>query len=536
MHALITPVSKCEHPKMFFSKRAKKEIYVSCGKCLPCRMARQARWAERIKKESQDHLYTQVIYLDYNDAHIPKYDFDDDPYFLVDNTPRLQEYYKNNPGLQRIDLRELHFHHEYERDYVIDRLNGSVSSLPHPSVYDIQIFKKRLATKICREVTGNYGSFRSAIVAEIGSTTFRPHYHGVIWFDDERILQALKRFVPECWTDSIGNPLGDAHVEAERGNFASYISKYITKPADIPEIYEMPGFKPFFLTSRHPPIGTLCTGARNRYIFDSASPVKVEISGSGDQVNVQVFPIGQSLEARLYPKCPLYSQLSEHDRFELYKMIFDPDGLVYESYEAFKTDLLNKALRKTVEDTLFDFRDFGYNLTHLKADLDQGRFVWNNSLKARLVKLLCQDFTSECSFHMLYSCGLRIQKQKLDFCVSFNDYVRRIFEYYDYKKPQYQLRQFYRQMEQKLFENSDFDLRFFYPLTYYRSGFHPEDHPDSLSFFQNMKDNYFESTKMHRKNGYFESRRLKEYDYNLYCLIKKYLYAKECNENDEAAA
>lgn len=529
------PVCKCEHPKMFYSKHNKKEIFVSCGKCLACRKARQTRWVVKLQNESKCHLYTQVMLLEYNDHSIPMYDYSDDPYFIEDNTPRLKEYYKKNPELKKIDLRDIKFKDDAEYDYIIGRLNGSVTSLPHASVFDIQIFKKRLNTKIKREITGEYGSFRSAIVAEYGSTTFRPHYHCIFFFDDERIVQKLPQFVRDCWKDQDGNSLGFAKVEPDHGHFASYISKYITKPADIPEIYEYPGFKTFFLTSRHPPLGSLCTGAQNRTIFDMCTPKKVEFIREGNQVVPKVFPIGTDLENRIFPKCPLYSKVSVPDRFFLYHLAFDADGLFYESYEAFLNTLLRSSLIVT-QNTLFNFAEFENRLQCLKVDIDQGHLIWKRDNKSVLVRELCGDYTTENSFHVLYSVCNRIRLQKIKFNVSYGDYVRQIFRYYDYCKPQSQLKDWYRQMHDKLIDDPEYDLRFFYPLSFYRAGWHPEESDDSVQWIKDLKQKYFDSTKTHRKNAYFESRRLKEYDYNLYLTIKNYYYAKKCDEAIKAIA
>lgn len=530
------PVCKCEHPKMFYSKRAGKEIFVSCGKCLPCRMARQARWVVRLQEEAKAHMYTMVILLEYNDLKIPQYDISDDGMFLVDNTPRLEEYYRKNPSLKSINLNDLVFDDDAEYNYVLDRLNTTCTALPHASVYDIQIFKKRLNTKIKREITGEYGSFRSAIVAEYGSTTFRPHYHGILFFDDDRILKRLPELVRDCWTDADGNSLGYSKVEPERGHFASYISKYITKPADLPQIYDYPGFKTFFLTSRHPPIGSLLHSAEDRYVFDSCYPQKVEFAREGNTFVPKVFPIGQSLESRLFPKCPLYGKTSRADRDILYRMMFDADGIIYESYQAFFNSLLRYALFKGSENTLFEWNDFEDRLILLKAEIDQGNLIWKNTCKARLVKELCGDFTTENSFHTLYSIGRRIKKQAYNFGYTYTGYVNNIYRYYDIQKPRYQVRRFYSQQEIKRIEDAGFNLRMFYPLTFYNSGDHPEESQDSLDFFRDLHDSYFNHNKSHRKNAYFESRKLKSYDYNLYLSIKNYYHAKECDEALEAIA
>ena len=162
LNYMNTPVSRCEHPKLFYSRKAQKEIYVSCGKCLECRKARQARWVVKLQRESQCHLYTQVVLLEYDDVHVPYYDYsDDDPSVLEEKTPRLDRYYQLYPRLRTLDLNELNLNDDAEYNYVLDRLNGVKSRLAHCSVYDIQNFKKRLNTKIKRKF-GRYGAFRSS--------------------------------------------------------------------------------------------------------------------------------------------------------------------------------------------------------------------------------------------------------------------------------------------------------------------------------------------------------------------------------------
>ena len=162
---------KCEHPKLVKNKYTGKDIFVRCGKCLSCQRSRQAAWISKLQKESKCHLFTYVIHLDYDDSHLPKYDFSSDGEYIVEVTPRLNNYYQKFPHLKKIKLTDLKFETDADYNYFIDRLNSHWTCIPHASVYDIQKFKKRLNTLVKREVTGEYGSFRSAFVSELGGDT-----------------------------------------------------------------------------------------------------------------------------------------------------------------------------------------------------------------------------------------------------------------------------------------------------------------------------------------------------------------------------
>lgn len=162
---------KCQHPKLVHNRYTGKDVFVSCRKCLSCRRAYQAAWASKLQNEAKCHLYTYVIHLDYDERHLPKYDFSSDGDSLIEITPRLDNYYKKYPHLKTIKFNDLKFDTDADRDYFIDRINSHYTCIPHASVYDIQLFKKRLNTLVKRQVTGRYGSFRSAIVSELGGDT-----------------------------------------------------------------------------------------------------------------------------------------------------------------------------------------------------------------------------------------------------------------------------------------------------------------------------------------------------------------------------
>lgn len=557
---------KCEHPKLFFNKYTGEEIFVSCGKCLPCRRAYRSAWTSKLINEAKCHLYSFEVELDYDDAYLPKYDFDyNDPDFLIENTPRLENYYKKYPHLKKIPINELKFDHKSDFHYFVDRINTHHTCIPHASVYDIQLFKKRLNTIICRECSGKFSNFRSAFVSELGSTTLRPHYHGILYFDNPKLLELAKDrngeqvilfdkrhkpyqatyldwFVDRSWRGKDSASFGHARVAPSRGKLASYIAKYLCKFDDIPSFYAHPGLRNIFLTSRKPALGSLCESkAEIRQIFFGASPRRVEFTREGELWCPKVFPIGKSIENRLFPKCLSYDKISRFDRDQLYRIAHFQKGFC-PTYSLFMKCLLPRlfdglTLSQVIKKypgkkTLFD----KYQMALVHGLVWWKRFNVNlenfqSTPLPLLIKKVSRDFETERTFISLYSTSSRVFWQSDVFGISPEEYLLYVYKYHDVNKPQFLLRNFYNTQINVLKRFKDYDQRFFYPLSYSKAGYYPAVAPDALAYQKEIHFKYDQEMKNHFKNDYFE--KLKYKDDKLYKLLKTY-YAQKCNENAQA--
>lgn len=503
-------------------------MFVACRKCLPCRRAYQAAWVTKLQNEAKCHLFVYVVHLDYDERHLPKYDFASDGDSLIEITPRLDKYYQKFPHLKTIKFNDLKFDTDADRDYFIDRLNSHYTCIPHSSVYDIQIFKKRLNTLIKREVTGKYGCVRSAFVSELGGDTFRPHYHGILYFDDERIKAKLPQLVHRAWTDAFGSSFGHSYVEPDRGKAASYIAKYLLKFADLPSFYEHPALRNIFLTSRKPTLGSLFESSSEiREVFSASSPVRVEFQKQGNVWCPVVFPIGQNFESRLFPKCFAYSQILSSERVALYKLYGNGEIRDYRSWQCM---LFNR---------IFDFGNISllcppdqkpYNF--YLAIFQRNEVAPKDNSFSRLVLNITRNFETERSLDTLYNVSKRVYLQSQIFGVSVDDYIKNIFRYHDYNKPQFLLRRFYITQSQVMLNYPDYEKDYFYPLS---SGLDPSEAPDAKAYFASQEFLQKESLKNHYAHMYNETK-LKYRDPILYNLLKKYFYAKECNEALEAIA
>lgn len=146
-------------------------VPVPCGKCPKCRQRRVDGWVFRLLQEEKRHNSSLFVTLTYANPYVPITD------------------------------------------------NGFMSLTKD----DPQKFFKRL-----RKNTG-CNTIRYYLCGEYGDTTWRPHYHAIL-FD------AKEQDIEDAWRDpDTGQPLGHVHFDgAPTGDSIAYVCKYINKEHRIP--------------------------------------------------------------------------------------------------------------------------------------------------------------------------------------------------------------------------------------------------------------------------------------------------------------
>ncbi len=161
----------CINPIQIHSPRRlendKKYIYVPCGKCAWCRKEKRDEWFLRFKVEQRDNKFTKFITLTYSNDNLP---------FYLDEESGEYGYRANKE--------------------------------------DIQKFIKRMRK-------AGY-KFKYFIVSEYAPETQRPHYHGLL-FTDDNITDDVVR---QHWHDGITDT-----QDADDGSL-KYVTKYILKGND----------------------------------------------------------------------------------------------------------------------------------------------------------------------------------------------------------------------------------------------------------------------------------------------------------------
>ena len=168
----------CENPSYVYNRYLDRDVRVNCGKCNSCLNARAKRYITALEAESRLHKYAFMVNLTYDDKHLPVVGLSDDLNSL--------EYV--NRDAESIPLHEVLAFDNSPRDieYLSSRLRDPLM-LPVPFIKDVQDFLKRLNKRIHDKFTNTYENFRYFFCTEIGGTTFRTHYHGIIYFDSDPV-------------------------------------------------------------------------------------------------------------------------------------------------------------------------------------------------------------------------------------------------------------------------------------------------------------------------------------------------------------
>lgn len=207
-------------------------VELPCGHCDGCRIARSREWANRCMMELEYHDSAYFLTLTYDEEHVPRHWYAD---------PSTGE------ALQSLSLEKR----------------------------DMQLFWKRLRKAFPDD------KIRYFMCGEYGSTTFRPHYHAIVFglhLTDLVPVQDIQRgdvgyryFTSEslqkCWSvvqkkgeyDSpCRKPIGYVLVGQVNWETCAYVARYVMKKAVGPgfDVYQKFNIVPEYVDmSRRPGIG-----------------------------------------------------------------------------------------------------------------------------------------------------------------------------------------------------------------------------------------------------------------------------------------
>lgn len=490
------PFIKCLHPVRITNPTTQEKLLVPCGRCQACVKHKCDVMSLKCKLESLSSKFCYFIGLSYNQNHVPRsffyYDSTEDRYLLINKTPRLGK------GLivSRSD------NTDEEIQLLVNKFNLK-GCMPCLSKRDIQLFLKRLRKYICQyeskrlqikisEVPKENTRIRYYIVGEYGNVHYRPHYHMLLWFENEEICTYLYKALRKAWT------FGYIKFEKSLGKCANYAAGYVNSYCNLPRVLSTGEVKPFQLHSIR--LGEEILRKQKDEIYDLHPRQFAKRSIPIDGINKSFF-VWRTFTSFYFPRCRAYNSLTEHQR-----------SYVYQIYNAARswtkeTDIckMSKIIAKEItEDIIFSELCSSYQNDRCKRYFEN---VWCGLPRKKnkvdeveaFERAIYMDL--RLSFHFLHFC-----------CDSPNDIprmLRKIDDYYLYHNSEQLKNQLH--MQALFFDDKDYNpccVELFYQevTNRYDRIYHPnkfekyKDTPIYNQFKSQTYDKWRESIKHKEQN------------------------------------
>lgn len=312
--------SKCLYPRKVFNRYTKQSVLAPCGKCSACLSAKANANTIKVQCESYCHRYEFFVTLTYANEYLPTatlvpfhehYDEPDshgfhtrhflkDGYFVVkDNTGEvIGEYFPN----KYLDV-----------DMLAKKCNITDSDSPYKKVpvldkEDVQNFLKRLR-KYLKQYTDE--RIRYFLCGEYGPIHYRPHYHLLLWCEEEESAAHILEAVSKCWR------FGRTDVSQSFGKTSSYVAKYVNGSCNLPKVFRMAKSQPFSTHSQHlgSKVFTVTTETFEESNFDRTKSISIGTDGEH-----KTFDMWRSVKHSIFPKCQGFYEKSQQQRSYSYQI------------------------------------------------------------------------------------------------------------------------------------------------------------------------------------------------------------------------
>lgn len=394
-------ISNCLHPKKIRNPYTHELMYVPCGKCAACNNARSHSWVQRLNAECSLHKYVLFFTLTYDNVHLPRLHVLDNcvyepDYRCASDRPRVSFNIMDlNPS--KADLSYLN--------------SQAKVGIPYLNHYDAQCFIKRLRQSLFRHFKKyNYeiekSFFKFYLIGEYGPKNYRPHFHGLLFFDSPEQAACIESLLRKSWS------FGFTDTSFVKNSASFYVAQYLNCTSHLPKVLQHREIRPFAHFSKCPSIGALYVDDSSlQEIFEHCSPSM--LFADLKKRRFEHVPLWRLFEDRLFPKCSRFGDLSHSDRVALYRVA-----------------------------TLYPFESSQEFIEWCKEPGCK-----SDSLQSLLIGL-SDNFAKESPLYRLYFISLSVWSLSILFKVDIATYVEHIERYYknvDYEKlkSMYQFQQDY---------------------------------------------------------------------------------------------
>lgn len=253
-------VTRCQHPRTVVNKYTHEPVVVSCGHCPSCILRRSAVQTNLLTTYSAQFRYVYFVTLTYAPCFLPTLEVsvvetctddiadvpcvpdinDLDPgdsnryLFGFRSVPRAASVKLKNSTVERTfkdpEIRFTYPMKPKELLSILGKINHNVPNrIPYVCNRDLDLFLKRLRSYYPDEKLRYYA------VSEYGPTSFRPHWHLLLFSDSDRFSQTVCENVSKAWS------YGRCDASLSRGFAASYVASYVNSFVALPDFYtQMP--------------------------------------------------------------------------------------------------------------------------------------------------------------------------------------------------------------------------------------------------------------------------------------------------------
>lgn len=320
----------CLHPYTVTNPYTHEKMSVPCGKCKACLNRRANKWSLRIQKEFEVNKYNLFLTLTY-DSNI---------YNPVLSSSDIYNY----DVMSQFGFDEEQ-HSLFLKDYENTNFHAVYGGIPYAPVRHLQLFIKRLRKLLYdnKNIQENEHWLRYYAIRDVGTTTYRFHWHVVLWHCSEFFQNNAEQIIRKAWcveskSEVAGKPLGNVDIEFPEHPLAvgKYVANYITCLPDLPKVFSYKAFSPKSFFSKKPPIGTSAfTSEQIREVFDhSLTEITLHKPVSHETVSI---PLWRTLETQLFEKCVGYCRLPDCGRIALYEF-----SSLFEDYLSFQQFILRQ--------------------------------------------------------------------------------------------------------------------------------------------------------------------------------------------------
>ena len=253
-------VTRCQNPRTVVNKYTHEPVVVSCGSCPSCILRRSGIQTNLLTSYSAQFRYVYFVTLTYAPCFLPTLEVsvvetctddiadvsvvpdindldagDTNTYlFGFRSVPRSASVKVKNSTVERVfrdpDVRFSYPMTPKELLGILNKINHNIPNrIPYVCNRDLDLFLKRLRSYYPNEKLRYYA------VSEYGPTSFRPHWHLLLFSDSERFSQTICENVSKAWS------YGRCDASLSRGFAASYVASYVNSFVALPDFYtQMP--------------------------------------------------------------------------------------------------------------------------------------------------------------------------------------------------------------------------------------------------------------------------------------------------------